>query len=88
MVYKLNSIVAICLAVASPALAFAPQGPLSSRILSTSSAQTFDKTKLFMADAEDDGEVRSECHNTFIHYPLHLKLILSSSYSGTHQSLP
>jgi hypothetical protein len=60
MVNKLNTIIAICLAVAAPALAFAPQGPLSSRILSTS-AQPFEKTKLFMSD---DGEVRSECHNT------------------------
>lgn len=53
MVNKLNTIVAICLAVAAPALAFAPQGPLSSRILSTS-AQPFETTKLFMSD--DDGE--------------------------------
>lgn len=54
MVQKLNSIVAICLAVAAPALAFAPQGPLSARILSTST-QSFEKTKLFMSD-DDDGE--------------------------------
>lgn len=88
MVKKLNILAAICLAAfAAPALAFAPQGPVSSKVLSTNT-MSFEKTVLFMSD---DGDVSHL-------FGIELLLLRSSNlnstdnfflfYSGTHQNLP
>eukprot|EP00980_Cylindrotheca_fusiformis_P000852 scaffold221_cov120-Cylindrotheca_fusiformis.AAC.13 len=52
MVKMLNTLVAICLVSAAPAVAFAPQGPVTSKTLSTRSP-VFDNTKMFMSDDGD-----------------------------------
>lgn len=58
MVKKILTFAVICSAAVAPAVAFAPQSPLASRLMSTD-GKPFDSTKMFMSD--DDVRVPS-CH--------------------------
>ena len=55
MVKKLITLAAVCTAAAMPiAEAFAPQGPISSKVISTGS-QSIAGSKLFMSEDNDGG---------------------------------
>jgi len=52
MVKTILAIAAICSSAIAPAVAFAPQAPIASRVLSTD-GKSFESTKTFMSDDED-----------------------------------